>query len=693
MGMEYAWTVELNKKGGAKQALTVLEKLAKSDFILGDYVALDLARIAKKKGDHAQVVRYLSAIGKDYSHSPILQTANRLTIESACVDIGSSECGKALKVMKAGDTPKDFEPEKLFLEAKRHGLARRKYEAYRLYQKIFYNHPDSDKSEEARVETVRLRADAPAKLKGAYPEATYKQKIMRTKKLMSRFRYLDAAKYLKSMQNGKLSDKEKIETRYMLALALRKSREYDKAKKEFQKVIMLDPAGGKSAQSEYQIAVIDWNLNRDEECSVRLKKLIAGDIDFRLKQRALVVLGKIEDSRGNFQVARRYYNDAYSFFAGRHFKENLSWMLGWMEYRSKNYEQAAKLFTPGLFSTDQWKSKALYWRIRSLKSKGDDKKAMKDRESLLTKFSHTYYGARLAPTDKITKISEKKMMPDKPHGANLNSGVKLSRKARLYYDRIKLLMFSGLSGKAAPEIDKLKKLVGKGEGELLWLSSLYLSAGAPAKAIKLQWKIIQSIRDKNNYDHPAWRVYYPAAHWRHIKAESKKQGLDPLLALSVIRQESSFDQDAHSPANARGLMQLIPSTGKRVFDQLGLARRIGRSFDESLLYDPEINITLGVAHLADLMKKYNGSVHLTAAAYNAGETAVDLWTTRYRLEPEDEFIEMIPYGETKEYVKKVLRNRVMYSKIYSEQALQPPKPAGSAAQEHVSVYNGRDGAN
>lgn len=138
-----------------------------------------------------------------------------------------------------------------------------------------------------------------------------------------------------------------------------------------------------------------------------------------------------------------------------------------------------------------------------------------------------------------------------------------------------------------------------------------------------------------------------------------KEGIDPLIAIALMRQESLFDPAARSPADARGLMQLLPSTAERV------ARGRGEPSPADHLYDPDVNVALGVAHLADLMRLYGGDPLKATAAYNGGEEAVTRWQQRYGALPPDEFVESITYRETRDYVKKVVANYCAYQQQYS----------------------------
>lgn len=162
-----------------------------------------------------------------------------------------------------------------------------------------------------------------------------------------------------------------------------------------------------------------------------------------------------------------------------------------------------------------------------------------------------------------------------------------------------------------------------------------------------------------------WRGLFPLPYWSTIQSEAERRGVDPYLVASLIRQESAFNAEAKSPANAQGLMQLLPREARKYARK----ERIPR-WRPKQAYDPVINIRLGVAYLADTLHRFNGNVELALAAYNAGDDRVTAWTEEHSMagmvEDPMEFIESIPFTETREYVQILLRNLSYYKKIYAQ---------------------------
>ncbi len=146
-------------------------------------------------------------------------------------------------------------------------------------------------------------------------------------------------------------------------------------------------------------------------------------------------------------------------------------------------------------------------------------------------------------------------------------------------------------------------------------------------------------------------MLYPKWYFEYLQSSARQ--VDPLLLLSLIRQESAFNVHARSPAGARGLMQVMPSTARSI-----------ASVRRDRLFDVRTNIAVGTKYFLHRLGRYNGDIELTLAAYNAGFSRVDRWIKRYPLENKLLFVDLIPYRETREYVSSIMRNYFWYTQLY-----------------------------
>ncbi|HZF69142.1 MAG TPA: lytic transglycosylase domain-containing protein, partial [Gemmatirosa sp.] len=152
------------------------------------------------------------------------------------------------------------------------------------------------------------------------------------------------------------------------------------------------------------------------------------------------------------------------------------------------------------------------------------------------------------------------------------------------------------------------------------------------------------------------RLLHPLLHEAVLREQARARDVDPALAAALVKQESNFTADAVSPAGARGLMQVMPATGRMLWRGPG-------SWDPGLLFVPSVNVALGMRHLADGLHGWP-DVTYALAAYNAGAGRVRRWRTERGATDPELFAERIPFEETREYVRIVLRNRAVYRALY-----------------------------
>jgi soluble lytic murein transglycosylase len=154
-----------------------------------------------------------------------------------------------------------------------------------------------------------------------------------------------------------------------------------------------------------------------------------------------------------------------------------------------------------------------------------------------------------------------------------------------------------------------------------------------------------------------WKTLYPLPYEAALRREAARNNFDPMLAAGLIRQESTFQADAVSHANAIGLMQVLPKTGKV------LAKQLKVKYTKNKLFEPDYNLQLGMVYIAELLRA-TGAPEYAAAAYNAGEDRIALWKSERNYDEIPELVESIPFTETREYVQVVLRNAEVYRAVY-----------------------------
>jgi soluble lytic murein transglycosylase len=183
-----------------------------------------------------------------------------------------------------------------------------------------------------------------------------------------------------------------------------------------------------------------------------------------------------------------------------------------------------------------------------------------------------------------------------------------------------------------------------------------------------------------------WDVFYPLAYWDIIVQESRARNLDPFQVAGLIRQETIFTTRARSSANAYGLMQLLVPTGRLTARKYGVERTI----TAESLYEPRLNIQLGTAYLQEQMDKF-GRIEYVAAAYNAGPLRVPRWQSSLPAEI-DEWVEAIPFSETRSYIQGVVRNRLQYQRLYDANGKFRPEVGTRAVTNTLAAEASPSGA-
>ena len=229
------------------------------------------------------------------------------------------------------------------------------------------------------------------------------------------------------------------------------------------------------------------------------------------------------------------------------------------------------------------------------------------------------------------------------------------------FARIKLFLYLGLKEEALNEILWVRNDINGDKEKAILIASILSSIGEYHRALyTIREYIPGNMSAGLSIDARLWRLIYPAGYNDLINRYADENKVDPLMLYALIREESWFNKDAVSPAGAVGLMQLMPKTAA----MLAIDSYKGRDS----LFDPELNIGLGTRFFADRLKQFDGNIFMAIASYNAGPDAVSQWLKEREGFELDEFIEDIPYRETRNYVKKVFRSYMEYQRLNNDEA-------------------------
>ena len=374
-------------------------------------------------------------------------------------------------------------------------------------------------------------------------------------------------------------------------------------------------------------------------------------------------------SAGNMYLLKRDFPRAveyYSYLAA-HFPDNKNapaahWRAGWLDYRQGQYTEAARIFDEQikLYPSAPETVSALYWRGRLYETEDHDPaRAAANYRAIVRAYQHYFYAQmardRLAALGKLNAASEPQL--DKFQPLPLPHLVDSFPADSPHLAKARLLANAGLNEYIA---DEIKADPDSSSWSALAEAQIYASYGENYRALRALKKALPyaSTASIGSIPFAYWRILFPEPYWDTIKAESAKNNLDPYLVASLIRQESEFDPSVISYANAYGLMQLLPTVGRTMAREEGLTH-----FQTFQLLDPDTNIRLGTRYLRQMLDRFGGVEEYALAAYNAGDYRVADWQAAGPYHGIDEFVESIPFTQTREYVEAIRRNQETYKDI------------------------------
>ena len=403
-------------------------------------------------------------------------------------------------------------------------------------------------------------------------------------------------------------------------------------------------------------------------------------------------------SSGNMYMLRKDYPRAVTYYSdlAERFPQNTNaaaahWRAGWWSYRQGLYPQAARIFEEQIREYPKAKEtvSALYWRARLYEQQDHEPSmAAAHYRKLISVYSHYFY-AQMA-RERLVALGDAAPVTV-PHLDGYVPAVIPKLDATFpagdpHLVKAHLLVNAGLSEYVPQEIAAAPDSASwSGIAE----AQIYASYGETFRAMRVLKHALPYAASAPIKSVPLayWRILFPEDHWETIKAESAKNGLDPYLVASLIRQESEFNPSAISHANAYGLMQLLPSVGKQMAREEGLG-----SIETRQLLDPVLNIRLGTRYLRQTLDKFGRVPEYALAAYNAGDNRVADWQAGGPYHGVDEFVESIPFTETRDYVQAILRNQDIYRGIdqyaqkqqATERADTESAAAATTAQLHTA---------
>lgn len=453
-----------------------------------------------------------------------------------------------------------------------------------------------------------------------------------------------------------------------------KQRRWRRATTLYKRLLLRYPKSPERGEAHYRLARLYRREGKTTESERHYRHAIAQRHDTVWAPKALLKLARTLEQREALAAASELYQQLANTYPTHSDTPSSLWRAGWLQYRLGDYQIATRTWHGFLqrFPETRWRPQLLYWLGRVAQHRQSPAKAQTLFQQVLTEYPLHYYSRRArerlqqlsVPISPI-RIPEVADFPwdnsplvtlsaTKPSTATPQQQFHLTRSRE--FQRLQM------HTNARAEISALASLLPKGPSTDFFVATLLSTSQQHLAVFRRLNRIVGNLTPAQvrNLPREFWTRLYPKAFWGDIKTHTSQNSLSPYFVLSLIRQESAFNPRAISGANARGLMQLIPSTARLVARQTGL-----RPFTLQMLFDPHANIQLGTTYLTDQLSRFNHNPVFALAAYNAGPHRMEKWRERWSALPPDEFVEHIPFNETRLYVKLILRNLLIYETLYN----------------------------
>ncbi|HXM98559.1 MAG TPA: transglycosylase SLT domain-containing protein [Candidatus Dormibacteraeota bacterium] len=638
-------------KSHAPQALAWFTK-AKADPLLTEYVLYWTSQAKHALNRNAESLADLAAIQQDF---PATALKEQVVIAIAAQSSEARHPQQAIDALNSYSATAT-KPSLLIERARAYNLAGKPVLAAKDYQTVYYKFALSDEAKAASTALTQLNKQ----LHGEFPYAT-------------------------------------AELQQQRAQAFYEAHKWKEARSEFEKLtnILRDPAN--PVRQHAQLRVVQARMQPKGSVSlltglkladpeVEAERLYTLSQVYRSEKKEAEMLSAIEDiaqkfpqsrwteeglmSAGNYfwvsldrARAAAYYQRVLDVFPGGKNAFNAEWRIAWVAYLGRQPyadDRLTAFLRKYPISSDA--SDALYWLGRNAERAGNIPRARSLYAKTVDRFPQTYFAR--AASARLIKLGPGEedapeflsQIPPPPPLHSLDEPIPEAAVER--WNRAQALRTIAFDASAELEL-KAAYFATTFPRFLIEAAQVAFEQGHFGTGMAYGRTAVPNFEARKFGDIPvsAWKALYPLPYEAALRREAARNDFDPMLAAGLIRQESTFQADAVSHANAIGLMQILPKTGKL------LAKQLKVRYTKTQLFNPDYNIQLGMLYIANLVR-LTGSPEFAAAAYNAGEDRIALWKSERPYEEIPEVVESIPFSETRDYVQIVLRNAELYRMIY-----------------------------
>lgn len=650
-------------EAGDGHAARDLEQAARSGFLLADYATFYQARALAEAGQTEPAASLLKAFGARYPQS-LLRNAAAAYLASLLLKLQRPQ--QALQQL-AGLQDGAKNPAHLLLRAQAEEQMNDLGAAVKDYQEIYNAHPGAPVAAGAGDALRRLRTAMGA----AYPAApdllvTRRAELLR-EHVSQRAALRQYDHLLQTRPGSAWADHWQID-RAACLVSLKRSAEAAAS------LSALAPSSSNPGLQEVRLAVLTraYAALDDEPHMLQTLQTLKQANPFSASYaEALAAVGFYYFRHANLGRAVEFYRTLSNGFADKPLGREAAWRVAWQPVTEGeppvarlNILQYLKTYPDSIHFPS-----ALYWLGRAAEDQGEGDEARAYYRALISRYAHSYFSTQASRRLARMKAATSQVNADP--GAIKLAGLELPA---LPLPPADLCWPEGGDPQFA-SFTTLRDLhlISLAAGHLRLMASqpsasasIYVAWAGFDRQQKLTssalFRAKQATPDYPDYAFSVlprflWEDLYPRDYWSTVRRQARANHIDPYLVMGLIRQESAFDPRATSGANALGLMQMLPETVNR------RARGRYRKAIERRLFIPSYNIRLSCHYFSRLLREYNGQPELALAAYNAGSNRVDEWTAGKHFSEPAEFVESIPFRDTRFYVEAVLRDAEVYRQL------------------------------
>jgi soluble lytic murein transglycosylase len=625
---------------------------------LADYAAYLEASAYAARRETDSVERSLEPLWTSKPESPM--AANAMVLEMrALIGAGQAEKALALLTKYRDEIPA---PRAALVEGQALEAAGRKADAARSYQTVFYDYPMAGEAGAAEKALSSLCATSPC------PVVAGERIVDRGRLLLKGGEESQALTWIRS-QAAKLEGPD-LDAARVLEGASRAGLKQDAAAfAYFQSLRVASPEA--DAERLYYIVRLAERLDRSSDSLAALREMATKYKASPWRERALILAGNRRFVDNNPTEYLPMFQACYEDFPDSADAAYCHWRVVWMGYlRDRNGSEAALKTHLKNYPKSTKANAALYYLGRIAESRKDLSQAKLWYAAAAERYPNSYYAFLSRDRLRQSVLLKAAGAPEvqaflktipKPVWPALD-GFEPSPDSHRRINRSRLLSSAGLEDYAERELRFAAENGEQPQVMAMELARLSNQGDSPDQAIRYIKRYVPNYLTLPLDAAPEkfWRLAFPMPYRNILEKHCSEYSLDPYFVAALIRQESEFNTRAVSYAKALGLSQVMPSTGRELSRRLKI-----HPYHTSSLFDPDVNLKIGTYYLRHLLDRLDGSVEATLASYNAGKSRVDRWKTWADYKEPAEFVESIPFLQTRDYVQVVLHNADIYRRLYN----------------------------